>query len=138
MKKITSQFPGLKVLLVEDYFINQEVTKDLLEMMQCDVEIAEDGYRALELTKKNFYDAIIMDLQIPGIDGLEVTRKIREEERGGKRHAIIIALTASALEGDREQCLEAGMDDYISKPMEAERLEDILRKYFSSKMIVKA
>lgn len=137
MKKITSQFPGLKVLLVEDYFINQEVTKDLLEMMQCDVEIAEDGSQALFLTNSKSYDLIIMDLQIPGVDGLEVTRRIRKSGSKEKR-PIIIALTASALEGDREKCFEAGMDDYLSKPIEGEKLEEALRKYFPSKMTVTA
>lgn len=132
MKKITSKFPGLKVLLVEDYFINQEVTKDLLELMQCEVDIVEEGHQALEMAKKNAYELIIMDLQIPGIDGLEVTRQIRAAQTPSKK-SIIVALTASALDGDRERCLQAGMDDYISKPMEAERLEDVLKHFFSKK-----
>lgn len=132
MKKISSRFPGLKVLLVEDYFINQEVTKDILELMDCEVDIAEEGYEALRMALSKPYDLIIMDLQIPGIDGCEVTQKIRKQE--GSRHSTIVALTASALDGDREKCLAAGMDDYISKPMEAERLEEVLARFFPSKM----
>jgi CheY-like chemotaxis protein len=134
MKKITSSFPGLKVLLVEDYFINQEVTKEILEVMSCDVDVAEEGNRALEMARSTDYDFIIMDLQLPGIDGYEVTRKIRKEKKGPQ--PIIVAVTANALDGDREKCLEAGMDDYISKPMGADKLEEMMRKYFASKMAI--
>lgn len=132
MKKITSHFPGLKVLLVEDYFINQEVTKDILELMECEVDIAEEGHDALKKALSKPYDLIIMDLQIPGIDGYEVTKQIRQQE--GDRHNTIVALTASALDGDREKCLDVGMDDYISKPMEAGRLEEVLTRFFPAKM----
>jgi CheY-like chemotaxis protein len=134
MRKITSRFPDLRVLLVEDYFINQEVTKDLLELMHCTVDVAEDGNQAIELASQNDYDLIVMDLQIPGIDGYEVTRRLRQNPNPSIKQSKIIALTASALDGDRERCLEAGMDDYISKPMEADVLEDILRKHFSTRM----
>jgi CheY-like chemotaxis protein len=135
MKKITSKFPKLAVLLVEDYFINQEVTKDILEWMECEVDIAEEGYHAVEMAQKNQYDLILVDLQIPGIDGYEVTRRIRKSEKNGS-HVPIVALTASALDGDREKCLASGMDDYISKPMEGYRLEEVLRKFFAERMIV--
>lgn len=133
MKKITSRFPGLKVLLVEDYFINQEVTKDILELMDCEVDIAEDGGQGLDMVQSNAYDLIIMDLQIPVMDGLELTRQIRKMSEKGK-NIPIVALTASALDGDREKCKAAGMNDYISKPTEAQQIEEILRKYFSERM----
>lgn len=135
MRKITSRFPGLKVLIVEDYFINQEVTKDILELMQCDVEIAENGKQALEMYQNGQFDLILMDIQMPDMDGLEITKKIRSMGYAGKPKPIIIALTASVLSDSRVLCLEAGMEDYIAKPMEAEKIEDMLRKYFSSRMV---
>lgn len=134
MKKIASRFPGLKILLVEDYFMNQEVTKEILEIMGCEVDVSEEGYNALEKACSNDYDFIIMDLQIPGIDGLEVTRRIRSEKQGVQ--PIIVAVTANALDGDREKCIKAGMDDYLSKPMGADKLEEVLRKYFANKMAI--
>lgn len=135
MAKITSRFPGLKVLLVEDYFINQEVTTEMLEMMDCQVDLAEDGLQGLQMAKDNYYDLIIMDLQTPGIDGIEATKRIRKLDNATAKTKII-ALTASALPGDREKCINAGMDDYISKPMEINTLEDKLKKYFSGRLEV--
>jgi CheY-like chemotaxis protein len=132
MKKITSKFPGLKILVVEDNFINQEVCKDILEFMGCVVDVAKDGLEAVEKAKNIFYDAILMDIHLPSMDGYEATRQIRLEPSSSK--SIIIALTASALDGDRQKCLDAGMNDYISKPMEAYYLEDTLLKYFSHKL----
>lgn len=123
-----SKFPGKHILVVEDYFVNQEVTQDILELMDFSVEIAETGREALEKHETKEYDAILMDVQMPEIDGYEATSLIRERE-GSEKHTPIIALTANALSGDREKCLEAGMDDYISKPIEAEKLEEILKKY---------
>lgn len=130
MRKITSKFPGKKILLVEDYFINQEVTKDILEFMDCEVDIAETGKEALEKVQQTDYDLILLDLQIPEMDGYQVCQEIR---KGEKKHALIIALTASALVGDKEKCLAAGMDDYLSKPIETDKLEDLLLKYFRDK-----
>ncbi len=127
MQKITSKFTGKKILVAEDYFVNQEVTQDILELMDFTVEVAENGNEALELFKTNEYDAILMDIQMPELDGYDATRAIRKLENG--KHIPIIALTANALSGDREKCLEAGMDDYISKPIEAVRLEEILKKH---------
>jgi CheY-like chemotaxis protein len=135
MAKITSRFPGLKVLLVEDYFINQEVTVEMLEMMDCQVDLAEDGLQGVQMAQDNNYDLIIMDLQTPGIDGLEATRRIRKLPNDSSK-TVIIALTASALAGDREKCINAGMNDYISKPMEITTLEDRLKKYFSNRLEV--
>lgn len=127
MKKVTSKFPGKRALVVEDYFVNQEVTQDILELMGVDVEVAENGREALELYQNQKYDLIFMDIQMPEMDGYQTTREIRRTEKGD--HVPIIALTANALSGDREKCLEAGMDDYISKPIEVEKIEEILKKY---------
>lgn len=127
MRKITSRFPNLCILIVEDNFINQEVTKDILEYMGCKVALAKDGQEALQMAREFSYDLIFMDLQLPGMDGYEVVRHLREEN---VQKPIIVALTASALDGDKEKCFLAGMDDYISKPTEGAELEDILKKYF--------
>lgn len=128
MQKISSKFSGKKILVAEDYFVNQEVTQDILELMDFTVDIAENGREALEKYEQNHYDAILMDIQMPELDGYQATKEIRKKENGEK-HIPIIALTANALSGDREKCLEAGMDDYISKPIEAVKLEAILKKY---------
>lgn len=133
MKKISSKFPGLKVLMVEDYFINQEVTKDMLELMGCVVTIAEEGDEALKHFLSQKFDLILMDLQLPGIDGIEVTKLMRNEEKG-KERTPIIALTANALDGDAEKCLASGMDDYMSKPIEILSLEELLRKHFKNRL----
>lgn len=127
MKKLTSKFPDLKVLVVEDNIINQEVCKDILELMGCNVTLTADGAESVKLAKENIYELILMDIQLPGIDGYEAARQIRS---GITSHPIIIALTASALDGDKDKSLAAGMDDYISKPMEASQLEAALLKYF--------
>lgn len=133
MKKITADFNGKKTLVVDDYYINQELTKEMMEMMGCVVDVAEDGLSALAKYKNNHYDVIMMDVQMPELDGYEVTKQIREyEASGGKKPAIVIAITANSMQGDREKCLEAGMDDYISKPLRGEQLEKTLTKYLSS------
>lgn len=128
MKKLTSKFPDLNVLIVEDNQINQEVCKDILELMGCKVTLAVDGNEAVKFAQGSPYELILMDIQLPGIDGYEATRQIRRD--GNPFRPIIIALTASALDNDKGKCLEAGMDDYISKPMEASQLEDALLKHF--------
>lgn len=128
MKIIKSQFPGKRILVAEDYLINQEVIKETLELMQVTVELAENGEEAVKKHKKNIYDLILMDIQMPQMDGLEAARKIREFE-GNSKHTPIIALTANALSGDRQRCLNAGMDDYISKPIDLATLEETIKKH---------
>lgn len=128
MKKISESFPGVNVLVADDYVINQELTKEMLEMMECDVDIAEDGKEASKMVEDKTYDIIFMDVQMPIVDGFEATKIIRNAEADGNRTPII-AITANALSGDKEKCLEAGMDDYISKPIKGEDLEFILKKY---------
>lgn len=127
MKKITAKF-NAKILVADDYIVNQELTKEMLEMMDCVVDVAEDGRQALEIIRNNQYDLIFMDVQMPEKDGYAVTKEIRAFE-GKSRHTPIIAITANALVGDRERCLEAGMDDYISKPIKGIELENVLQKH---------
>jgi CheY-like chemotaxis protein len=128
MKKITSKFPGKRVLVVDDYFVNQEVVQDFLELMECTVEVAENGKEAFQKHSINQYDIIFMDIQMPVMDGFKATIAIRKSE-GNNKHTPIIALTANALAGMREECLKAGMDDYLTKPIEGEKLEQLLQKH---------
>ncbi|MBX7219005.1 MAG: response regulator [Blastocatellia bacterium] len=120
---------GFRVLLVEDSDINQAVAKGMLERLGCQVEVASNGLKALNLLQSTSFDLIFMDCQMPVMDGFETTGTIRERETGTDRHIPIVALTASAMPGDREQCLAAGMDDYISKPFKPEAFADMLHRW---------
>jgi len=134
MGKITTKIPGAKILVAEDYFINQELTRDILELMECEVDIAEDGVEALNMYEKKEYDLILMDVQMPNLDGYDTTKEIRERELGTNRRIPIVALTASALSGDDQKCFDAGMDAYLSKPLDFGKLEQILKKYIPTKV----
>ena len=105
-----------KILLAEDNRINQRVAQRLLEKRGHTVVLAESGTEALKAWQKQSFDLILMDVQMPEMDGFEATAKIRNQEKPGN-HIPIIAMTAHALVGDRERCLAAGMDDYVSKPI---------------------
>jgi PAS domain S-box-containing protein len=117
-----------KVLVAEDNEVNQKVAVRILERLGYTVEVAEDGRAALEACARTRYDAVLMDGQMPGMDGYEVTRRIRAGETDAERLPII-AMTASAMKGDRERCLAAGMDDYVTKPVTPETLEAALRRW---------
>ncbi|NGX58321.1 MAG: Signal transduction histidine-protein kinase BarA [Chlamydiae bacterium] len=124
MKKITSEF-NIDVLVVDDYLINLELTKHMLQMMKCRVDTAENGVEALKKVKDKKYDIVFMDIQMPDMDGIQTTSEIRKiTENNG--HIPVVALTANAIEGDREKYLDSGLDDYISKPITGEGLEEIL------------
>ncbi|KPA09124.1 multi-sensor hybrid histidine kinase [Candidatus Magnetomorum sp. HK-1] len=115
-QQITSQIQA-NVLLVEDNIINQKVARQALKKMGCQVKICNNGKEGLLAVKDKNYDIIFMDGSMPVMDGFEATRAIREYE-GNKRHTTIIAMTAHAMKGDREKCLSAGMDDYVTKPID--------------------
>jgi two-component system sensor histidine kinase/response regulator len=121
---------GLRVLIVEDFAPNQKIARHILQRLGCEVDLAANGVEALEALEKNDYDIVLMDCQMPEMDGYEATRRYREVEveRGGRR-VPIIAVTANALPGDREQCLDAGMDDYVAKPIKLETLRDALLRH---------
>ncbi|MFP4380412.1 MAG: response regulator [Candidatus Sumerlaeia bacterium] len=120
-----------RILVVEDSLVNQKVTRSMLELFGFDADQAMDGHEALEYFHKNHYDAILMDCQMSGMDGYETTRAIRKIERQEGGHVPIIALTAHAMERYREMSLDAGMDDFVSKPMRKNTLQNILEKHLS-------
>jgi CheY-like chemotaxis protein/HPt (histidine-containing phosphotransfer) domain-containing protein len=115
------------VLLVEDNFVNQKVAVRFLERLGCTVEVASNGAEGVAACQQRHFDIVLMDLQMPVMDGMTATRKIREWETTG--HLPIIALTANAMTGDRELCEAAGMDGYLTKPLEVERLRNVLTKF---------
>jgi two-component system, sensor histidine kinase and response regulator len=112
----------LKILLAEDSYVNQEVAVGLLEERGHHVTVAGNGREALEAVERDGFDLVLMDVQMPHMDGLEATRQIRRREDNTGRHIPIIAMTAHAMKGDRERCLDAGMDAYVAKPLRADDL----------------
>jgi two-component system sensor histidine kinase/response regulator len=117
----------LRILLVEDNPANQKLATYILQDRGHVVEIAGDGQEALCLTEQNRYDVILMDVQMPGMNGLEATAVIRKRESGGS-HVPIIAMTAHAMKGDRERCLAAGMDSYVSKPINGAEMIEVVER----------
>jgi len=119
-----------RILLVEDYAANVLVAGTYLEEFGYDYDVADNGHQGLEKAKSGQYLAILMDVQMPGLNGFEATRLIREHEnRAGKKRTPILGMTAHALSGDRERCLAADMDDYLSKPYDREELRKKLASY---------
>jgi CheY-like chemotaxis protein len=112
----------LRVLMAEDGLVNQRVAVGLLSKMGHQTRVVKNGLDALEAWRHGHFDVILMDLQMPEMDGIEATIAIRAEERASGAHIPIIAMTAAAMKGDRERCLESGMDDYISKPINSKEL----------------
>lgn len=124
---------GKKLLLVEDNKINQLVAGKLLEKFGYAYDIAENGIEAVDKASSNHYDAILMDCQMPVLDGFEATKRIRQSEQAQSAHTPIIGLTANALEGDREKCLACGMDDFTTKPIKLEELASKLSYWCQAK-----
>ena len=120
-----------RVLLAEDNRVNQEVAIAMLENLGCRVRVAADGYAVLEALAGSTYDLVLMDCQMPNLDGYGATAAIRarEQEQPGARRIPVIALTANAMEGDRERCLAAGMDDYLAKPLRSAELYAVLQRW---------
>jgi two-component system sensor histidine kinase/response regulator len=125
-----------KILLAEDNLVNQQVATGLLESLGCEVRVANNGEEALEVLSREPFDLILMDCMMPGMDGFEATRQIRSWESAGQSNRIpIIALTANVVEGDREQCIDAGMDDYLPKPFARQQLQSVLAPWLPGKPI---
>ncbi|HET6423348.1 MAG TPA: response regulator [Planctomycetaceae bacterium] len=119
---------SLNVLLAEDSVINQKLAIGLLDRWGHRVTVANDGREAVERSKEQEFDVILMDIQMPELDGLDATREIRAREAVDGQHTPIVAMTAHALQGDRERCLAAGMDDYLTKPIRFEQLFECLER----------
>jgi CheY-like chemotaxis protein len=121
-----------KILLVEDNPVNREVAVGMLESLGCAIDTAENGWLAIEAMTITTYDAVLMDCQMPVMDGLTATGEIRRREQtSGAARVPIIALTANAMEGDRERCLGGGMDDFLSKPFTQQQLATLLRRWLA-------
>jgi PAS domain S-box-containing protein len=118
----------LRVLLAEDNAVNRKVVIRMLERRGHRVEAVADGRQALAALARAHFDLVLMDVQMPGMDGLETTARVRVHEAGTGRHVPIVALTAHAMEGDRERCLAAGMDGYVSKPIDAAELAEAIAR----------
>jgi len=119
---------GLRVLVAEDNAVNQRVAERMLAKLGCEVEIAATGRQVLERVGEKRFDVVLMDVHMPEMDGLEAAAEIRRSEAGTARHLPIVALTAIAMSGDEARCLEAGMDGYLSKPIELARLAEALER----------
>ena len=127
----------VRILLVEDNVINQKLALRLLEKMGYRADVASNGKEGVEAVETNQYDLVLMDVQMPGMDGIQATKAIRAHEQEpatrnsqpATHHIPIIAMTANAMKGDRERCIEAGMDDYLSKPIRPQILQETIKKY---------
>ncbi|MCA9116805.1 MAG: response regulator, partial [Planctomycetaceae bacterium] len=123
------EWQPLKILLTEDSVYNQKLALGVLNRDGHDLDVACNGQEAVEAVRRSKYDLVLMDVQMPVMDGLEATRQIRRRERSTGDHVPIVAMTAQALKGDRERCLEAGMDGYLAKPVRAAELRAAIREF---------
>lgn len=128
-KEPTFSGDHFRVLLVEDNPVNQKVTVKLLKNIHISCDVAADGAKGVTAYQENQYDLVLMDCQMPIMDGYEATRRIRDMEKETNRHIPIIAVTANAVDGNRERCLAAGMDDYLSKPVRKDTFYAKLQQY---------
>jgi CheY-like chemotaxis protein len=122
-----------KILLAEDNIVNQTLALRLLEKWGYGVSVVADGQAAISALEKVSFDIVLMDIQMPGMDGFEATAKIREKEKLSGEHTPIIAMTAHALKGDQERCMAAGMDGYVSKPIRTSELFSAIEAQLASK-----
>jgi CheY-like chemotaxis protein len=121
----------LRVLVVEDNPVNQRLASRLLEKRGHRVTVTANGREAVESVEKQTFDLILMDVQMPEMDGFEATAVIRNREKHNGGHVPIIALTAHAMKGDRERCLAEGMDGYLTKPIRSQELDEVLETYLA-------
>jgi signal transduction histidine kinase/CheY-like chemotaxis protein/HPt (histidine-containing phosphotransfer) domain-containing protein len=129
VEPVVTAHASMKILVVEDGHVNQLVSSRMLEKRGHLVTLASSGEEALDFFRSNTFDAILMDVHMPGMNGLEATARIRQIEQAQGGHVPIIAMTASAMKGDRELCLAAGMDDYISKPLRSIELYQVVEQF---------
>jgi CheY-like chemotaxis protein len=126
---LPTRFDGTRVLLVEDNLVNQFVSTHLLRKFGCEVTQAIDGQDAINLLEESEFDVVFMDVRMPVLDGLEATRQIRRMEESKHSHTPIVALSAGALAEERERCIQAGMDEYVSKPFTDDSLRTVLARW---------
>jgi CheY-like chemotaxis protein len=126
-EKLKANYAGSRILLVEDEPVNQEVSRGLLEEAELAVDLAADGLEAVHLAEYVDYDLILMDMQMPRMNGIEATQAIRGLP--GRARTPILAMTANAFEEDRQRCIEAGMNDHIGKPVDPDKLFETLLKW---------
>ncbi len=126
-RELLAPYQGRRILLAEDNVVNQEVAVALLQSAGLEVDVAADGVEACEMVQQGDYGLVLMDVQMPAMDGLDATRAIRSTEKG--RHLPILAMTANAFAEERQRCLDAGMNDHVAKPVVAEQLFLTLRRW---------
>jgi signal transduction histidine kinase/AmiR/NasT family two-component response regulator len=126
---VARSFPGARVLLVEDNTVNEVIARTMLQSLGCQIETAGNGLDAVRRFEHGKFDLVFMDCQMPEMDGYTATGEIRRRERDGGLRVPIIALTANALEGDRERCLAAGMDDYLAKPYVRDQIITMMQRW---------
>ena len=124
----------LRVLVAEDNLVNQRLVVRLLEKRGHSVQVAVNGREALQALDKERFDLVLMDVQMPEMDGMEATAAIRQHEKGSGLHTPIIALTANAMKGDREKYLASGMDGYLAKPIRPLELDQLLESHIARRM----
>jgi PAS domain S-box-containing protein len=117
-----------RILVVEDNVVNQKMVVRMLEKMGCSVDVAGNGLEAVRMVEQLSYDLVFMDCQMPEMDGYEATAEIRRRQ-GSSKHTPIVAMTANAMQGDRERCIDAGMDDYVAKPVKKEAVSEAIEKW---------
>lgn len=132
MDKQTIRFENKRLLLVEDHKQTQEFMQDMIEYLGCTLDVASNGLEGVEKWNESKYDLILMDIQMPVMDGYQASVEIRRLEKETSSYTPILALTASALAYDRNKCLDAGMDDYLSKPITIDIIESKLKEIFST------
>ena len=130
--KLSSTCSNARILVADDSPINQAVTRSMLKHLGfAQIDVVEDGGSAVDLACRESYDLILMDCKMPGMDGYQATRAIREREEPGPERVPIVALSGKVLDGDRERCLENGMDDCLGKPFELAGLRELLERWLN-------
>lgn len=135
-EEATYALRGAKVLLAEDEHINRVLIETVLEQLGVDVTAVSSGREAIKEVEAGDYQLVLMDVQMDDLDGLEATRRIREKEKNSGHHIPIVALTAHAMVGDREKCLQAGMDGYLSKPVDRHEILEVMTEHLTSRALV--